>query len=68
MPTYEYECGCCGAEIEEIQSISEPPLERCPKCHLPALKRLISKGTSFVLKGGGWANDLYSSSTPKAPS
>ena len=66
MPTYEYRCTCCGNEHEEVQSINEPALERCPTCHLPALKRLISGGTRFILKGGGWASDLYSPAPPKA--
>ena len=51
MPTYVYECSRCG-ELEVDQSITAPPLERCPQCGLP-VKRLIAGGTSFVLKGGG---------------
>jgi putative FmdB family regulatory protein len=61
MPTYEYVCTACGNEFEEIQKISEPPLEVCPKCGKSTAKRQISGG-NFILKGGGWYADLYSSS------
>jgi putative FmdB family regulatory protein len=63
MPTYEYVCSNCGNEWEEVQRISEPPLESCPKCGKATAKRQISGGT-FILKGGGWYADLYSSSKP----
>jgi putative FmdB family regulatory protein len=61
MPTYEYVCTDCQNQWEEIQKISEPALEVCPKCHKSTAKRQISGG-SFILKGGGWYADLYSSS------
>ena len=64
MPTYEYVCTECQNEWEEIQKISESPIEVCPKCAKASAKRQISGG-SFILKGGGWYADLYSSS-PKA--
>jgi putative FmdB family regulatory protein len=61
MPTYEYGCEACGNEWEEVQRITEPPREVCPKCGKTAAHRLISAGTNFILKGGGWYSDLYSS-------
>src|SRR4029077_20660661 len=51
MPTYEYRCEHCG-DFEENQRITDPPLERCPKCRRK-VRRLISN-TSFQLKGSGW--------------
>jgi putative FmdB family regulatory protein len=60
MPIYEYECGKCGHEFELEQRITEDPVKTCPKCRARKVKRLISQ-TSFVLKGGGWYSDLYSS-------
>jgi putative FmdB family regulatory protein len=62
MPTYEYACGACGHQWEEVQRIVEPPTELCPKCAKASAHRLISGGTNFILKGGGWYSDLYSSS------
>lgn len=63
MPTYEYVCTECQNEWEEIQKISEPALEVCPKCKKTTAKRQISGG-NFILKGGGWYADLYSSPKP----
>jgi putative FmdB family regulatory protein len=62
MPTYEYGCSSCGQEWEEMQRITAPATEVCPKCGKPTAHRLISAGTNFILKGGGWYSDLYSSS------
>jgi putative FmdB family regulatory protein len=51
MPIYEYRCEHCG-DFEEMQRISDPAIERCPKCRRK-VRRLISS-TSFQLKGSGW--------------
>jgi putative FmdB family regulatory protein len=68
MPIYEYKCDSCEHEFEELQGVNEPALVTCPRCSAHALRRLISGGTRFVLKGSGWAADLYSSPAPKATS
>ena len=60
MPIYEYACAKCESEFEVEQRITEDPVKTCPKCRSRKVKRLISR-TSFVLKGGGWYSDLYSS-------
>jgi predicted nucleic acid-binding Zn ribbon protein len=44
------------------QSIKDEKGAECPKCRIFGYNRLISKGTSFTLKGNGWAADNYSSS------
>lgn len=67
MPTYEYGCAACRNEWEAFQSISAAPIEVCPACGAKAAQRKISGG-SFVLKGGGWYSDLYSSSKPSGGS
>src|SRR5580692_2767492 len=67
MPTYEYACSACGHQWEQVQRIVEAPVEVCPKCSAKSAHRLISGGTNFILKGGGWYSDLYSSSKAKSP-
>ena len=64
MPTYEYVCTACANGWEEFQKISDEPTKVCPKCGESTAKRQISGG-NFILKGGGWYADLYSSSKPK---
>ena len=61
MPTYDYKCEVCEKEFESIQSIKDEAHTPCPQCHVECYNRLISGGTSFVLKGSGWAADNYSS-------
>jgi putative FmdB family regulatory protein len=64
MPIYEYACEKCESEFEVEQRITDDPIKTCPGCKSKKIKRLISR-TSFVLKGGGWYSDLYSSSGAK---
>ena len=53
MPTYEYRCDSCGHTFEEFQAVSDPPVDRCPKCgSVP--RRLISGGTGLIFKGSGF--------------
>ncbi|MFO0591213.1 MAG: zinc ribbon domain-containing protein [Polyangiaceae bacterium] len=68
MPTYEYACTSCGNGWEAEQSIKDSPLTECPACHQQTAKRQISRGTGFILKGGGWYSDLYASSSNKGGS
>lgn len=67
MPTYEYACTSCGNEWEAEQSIKEAPLTDCPACQKATARRQISRSGGFILKGGGWYSDLYSSSSNKKP-
>ena len=67
MPIYEYACAGCDSEFEVEQRITDDPIKTCPKCSSRKVKRLISQ-TSFVLKGGGWYADAYTSSNTEAKS
>lgn len=58
--TYDYLCKFCAHEWEEDQKITENPIEICPACGKKEAQRQISKGTSFILNGGGWASSNYS--------
>lgn len=64
MAVYIYQCPIHN-EFEIEHSMNDK-LEFCPHCekeNLPKqeVKRLIASGTNFVLQGGGWGRDLYSS-------
>lgn len=54
MPTYEYACASCGHDMEAFQRMSDDPLEVCPACEQPALKRKIGRGAGIIFKGGGF--------------
>ena len=52
MPIYEYKCQQCGAHYEVRQSVSDPPLATCEKCHGKLEKQWSLSG--FQFKGAGW--------------
>jgi len=66
MPVYNYLCEK-GHKFEREHSVTDSVIFKCPmwmtassrQCGKP-VKRQISEGTSFSLKGGGWAKDGYS--------
>ena len=60
MPTYEYKCEACEHSWEQDQRITEDPIKVCPSCGEVSAKRLISR-TAFILMGGGWSGEGYSS-------
>lgn len=61
MPIYEYACPSCGKIQDVLQKVSDPAPNLCAACGAEGpLQRMVSR-TSFVLKGGGWYSDLYSS-------
>ena len=63
---YDFVCARCGAEKEITCKISERDhTYRCDLCG-EAMDRVVSKGTSFALKGAGWYRDGYASK-PKKP-
>ncbi|MFY0522599.1 FmdB family zinc ribbon protein [Archangium gephyra] len=61
MPIYEYACKTCEKTIDVLQKVSDPTPETCSACGAQgSLSKVVSR-SSFVLKGGGWYSDLYSS-------
>ena len=64
VPVYVYECQQCSQQWEYLQSMKDPPKKKCEKCG-GKLDKIIAP-TAFVLKGGGWYKDLYSSAAPKS--
>jgi len=59
MPIYEYQCQFCGHLFEELQSMSEAPLVKCPKCGKDGLKKLIGTGGGIIFKGSGFYQTDY---------
>lgn len=45
---YEYRCSSCSHEFEQVQSIKDKPLKKCPSCNKNKLERLISISSGFV--------------------
>ncbi len=69
MPTYQYECGNCGHELEALQSMTEKKLKKCPECGKNTLERLIGSGTGIIFKGSGfYETDYKRKDSPKAES
>jgi putative FmdB family regulatory protein len=66
MPTYEYQCEACNHRFDELQSFSEPPLKKCPKCKKKKLQRLIGTGAAILFKGQGFYQTDYRSDSYKA--
>jgi putative FmdB family regulatory protein len=66
MPTYEYKCEGCDHQFEEFQSMSEPALEKCPKCKKKKLRRLFGTGAAVLFKGSGFYETDYRSESYKS--
>jgi putative FmdB family regulatory protein len=62
MPTYEYECRSCKHRFEEFQSITDEPLEKCPKCG-KKVRRLFGGGMGIIFKGSGFYTTDYKRSS-----
>lgn len=65
MALYDVECLDCGnqeeilVKTEQLDGEGNVLNERCTKCGSEHLKKMISKSTSFQLKGNGWYKDGY---------
>lgn len=66
MPIYDFKCLDCDKEFEEVFStISRATAAQnektvtCPHCAKCNVEKQISRGTSHVLNGRGWAKDRY---------
>jgi putative FmdB family regulatory protein len=59
MPTYDYKCSACGHSFDELQSFSDPPLTKCPKCKKKKLTRLFGGGGAILFKGSGFYETDY---------
>jgi putative FmdB family regulatory protein len=69
MARYDFICDACGntRTVERKMANRNDPLEcdhpdtdEVPLPPPSVMRRLISRGTGFALKGGGWFKDGYS--------
>lgn len=60
MPTYDYKCSACGAEMEIFHSMSETK-RKCPECGKLKLVKQIGAGAGFLFKGDGFYQTDYRS-------
>src|SRR5262245_3769129 len=65
MPTYEYVCDACHHNFDEMQSYSDEPLKKCPKCKKKKLRRLFGTGAALLFKGSGFYETDYRSDSYK---
>ena len=67
MPTYEYYCRSesCQHEFETFQSMRDDPLQDCPACGQPTLKRKIGTGAGIIFKGSGFYETDYKRASEK---
>jgi len=66
MPIYEYVCKSCDHEMEVLQKMSDPLLEKCPVCTKNTLTKKIS-AAAFHLKGTGWYKTDFSGKKTENP-
>jgi len=52
MPTYQYRCTECDAELEVVQKFSDDPLTVCPECD--GRLRKVFNAVGVVFKGSGF--------------
>jgi putative FmdB family regulatory protein len=52
MPIYDYRCDHCGHVFSQVQSYSEPPVEKCPSCGKKPRRLIVP--AAIVFKGSGW--------------
>lgn len=65
MPTYQYECDACGHSFEQLQSMTDGKLRKCPECGKFKLQRLIGSGSGIIFKGSGFYETDYKRTAPK---
>lgn len=66
MPTYQYQCSACKHAFEELQSMKEDALTKCPKCKKKKLERLLGTGAGLLFKGSGFYITDYRSDSYKS--
>lgn len=75
MPLYTYRCNNCGVQFDQRKHFDDPPLEKCPECGKPALRKvylpvgILFKGPGFYStdhRSASGVNGSYSKKEEKA--
>lgn len=66
MPTYRYKCETCGYTFDVFQKMNDDPLTTCEQCG-GLLKKLVTSGAGFILKGEGFYVNDYKKKQPQNP-
>ena len=67
MPTYQYRCTSCAADVEVVQKFTDDPLTDCPDCD--GNLRKVFNAVGVVFKGSGfYATDNRSKGKANAAS
>jgi len=66
MPTYEYTCKNCGANLEIFQKFTDKPLKKCAQCGGELQK--IFHASGVVFKGAGFYATDSRAAAPSAGS
>ncbi|WP_432558517.1 FmdB family zinc ribbon protein [Granulicoccus sp. GXG6511] len=53
MPTYQYRCKDCGADLEVVQKFTDDALTDCPSCEGGELRKIFN-AVGVVFKGSGF--------------
>ncbi len=61
MLTYSYACDACGHHFDQLQSMKDKPIRKCPKCGKLKTRRLITGGGGILFKGSGFYQTDYRS-------
>jgi len=73
MPLYAYRCDHCGVQFDRQQSFADEPLQICPECGEPALRKLyqpvgiVFKGKGFYSTDNRSPSGLYASKPSDKP-
>lgn len=66
MPTYDYVCRNCGAQLELFQSITARPRRKCASCGKQTLERQMGTGAGILFRGSGFYQTDYRSASYSA--
>lgn len=68
MPTYQYRCKECGADLEVVQKFTDDALTTCPECGKEALRKVFN-AVGITFKGSGfYRTDSRKSTSASTPS